>query len=76
MKFRFTLLILLIINVPLSARDIDLDAIYLKPESKIYADIVSAKEKLYTDISSLFIDSSVIFSAWSGGDDILYLKEF
>jgi hypothetical protein len=76
MKFRLTLIILLLINVPLSARDIDLDAIYLKPESRIYTDIVSAKEKLYTGISSLFIDSSVIYSVWSGGDEILYIKEF
>jgi len=76
MKFRLILLILFLINVPLKARDIDLDAIYLKPGSRNYIDIISAKEQLYTDISSLFIDSSVIFSAWSGGDDIIYVKEF
>jgi hypothetical protein len=76
MKFRLTLLILLIINVPLSARDIDLDAIYMKSGSRIYTDIVASKEKIYSDISSLFIDSNVIFSSWSGGDDILYIKEF
>ncbi len=76
MKLRLILLFILLINVPLKARDIDLDAIYLKSSSKIYSDIISAKEKLYSDISSLFIDSNVIYSAWSGGDDILYIKEF
>lgn len=76
MKFKLTFLILLIINVPLQSRDIDLDAIYLKSGSRNYIDIVSAKERLYTDISSLFIDSNVIFAAWRGGDNILYLKEF
>ncbi|HOP62259.1 MAG TPA: hypothetical protein PK906_02730 [Spirochaetota bacterium] len=76
MKFRLTVLILLIINVPLQSRDIDLDAIYLKSGSRIYADIVSEKERLYSDISSLFIDSNVIYAVWSGGEEILYIKEF
>lgn len=76
MKFRLTLFILLILNVPLLSRDIDLDAIYLKSGSRVYTDIISAKERLYSDISSLFIDSNVIYSVWAGGDDILYIKEF
>ncbi len=76
MRFRLTVLILLIINVPLQSRDIDLDAIYLKSGSRIYTDIVSEKEKLYSDISSLFIDSNVIYAVWSNGEEILYIKEF
>jgi hypothetical protein len=70
------LILLLLINVPLSARDIDLDAIYLKKESALYRQITASKEKLYDRISSLFIDSSVIYAGWSGGDDIIYIKEF
>lgn len=76
MRLKLIILFFLIINVPLLARDIDLDGIYLKPSSRIYTDIITAKEKIYTDISSLFIDSNVIFSAWSGGEEILYIKEF
>lgn len=76
MKLKFTILILLLLNVPLLSRDIDLDAIYLNSGSRIYTDIVTAKEKLYTDISSLFIDSNVIYSVWGSGEDILYIKEF
>lgn len=76
MKFRLTLLLLLMLNVPLLSRDIDLDAIYLKRGSRVYTEIVSAKERLYSEISSLFIDGSVIYSIWATGDEILYIKEF
>ena len=64
------------INVPLSARDIDLDAIYLEKNSNLYKEITNAKEKLYDHISSLFIDSNVIYAEWISGDDIVYIKEF
>lgn len=70
------IIIALLINVPLIPRDIDLDAIYLEKDSSIYRQIVTAKEKLYADISSLFIDSSVIFAEWSGGNEIIYIREF
>jgi hypothetical protein len=64
------------VNVPLQSRDIDLDAIYLEKNSPIYNQITSAKEKLYSSISSLFVDSNVIYAEWSNGDDIIYIKEF
>jgi len=70
------LFIISIINVPLLSRDIDLDAIYLKKNSSLYRQITSAKEKLYIDISSLFIDSNVIYAEWANGDEIIYIKEF
>lgn len=70
------LLFALLISVPLQSRDIDLDAIYLEKNSVIYGQITSAKEKLYERISSLFIDSNVIYAEWSGGDEIIYIKEF
>ncbi len=70
------IIILLSINVPLLSRDIDLDAIYLKKDSAVYRQLTAAKEKLYDRISSLFIDQNVIYAEWSGGDDIIYIKEF
>jgi len=70
------IIILLSINVPLLSRDIDLDAIYLKKDSAVYRQLTSTKEKLYDRISSLFIDKNVIYAEWSGGDDIIYIKEF
>jgi hypothetical protein len=65
------LIALLILNVPLQARDIDLDGIYLKKDSILYRQITSAKEKLYENISSLYIDSGVIFADWLNGDEII-----
>jgi hypothetical protein len=73
---KFLIIILLTVNVPLSARDIDLDGIYLEKGTPIYSQIVTAKEKLFSDISSLYIDSNVIFAEWSGGNDIIYIREF
>ncbi len=70
------IILIFLINVPLLARDIDLDAIYLKKDSALYRQITASKEKLYDRISSLFIDSNVIYAGWSGGDDIIYIKEF
>jgi len=70
------LILIFVINVPLHSRDIDLDAIYLEKNSGLYTQITAAKEKLYTTISSLFIDSNVIYAEWAGGDDIIYIKEF
>lgn len=70
------IILLFTVNVPLFPRDIDLDAIYLEKNSPVYRQITSAKEKIYADISSLFIDSNVIFAEWSSGDEIIYIKEF
>lgn len=70
------IILFFLINVPLFPRDIDLDAIYLEKNSGIYRQLITAKEKLYTDISSMFIESNVIFAEWSGGEDIIYIREF
>jgi hypothetical protein len=74
-KFYITLSLFLI-NVPLFARDIDLDAVYLEKSSGIYREITAVKERLYTRITSLYIDSNVIFAQWCSGDEIVYIKEF
>jgi hypothetical protein len=77
MKNRFTIIAFLItaINIPLQARDIDLDGIYLKKDSTLYSQVSSVKEKNYKDISSILIDSSVIYGCWISGEEILYIKE-
>lgn len=68
--------LLLLIAVPLLSRDIDLDGIYINSESSLYRDITAAKERLYSSISSLYIDSNVIHAGWCGGDDVVYIREF
>jgi len=76
MKLKFLAILLVLINVPLFSRDIDLDAIYINSGSPLYKQIVAEKEKLYSTISSMFIDSNIIYAAWADGDRILYVKEF
>lgn len=76
MKKRILLLIsLIMINVPLFSRDIDLDRIYINPTSGIYKEITETKENLYNRIFSLQIDTGVIFSAWTGKGTVIYIKE-
>ncbi|HRS63742.1 MAG TPA: hypothetical protein P5554_11190, partial [Spirochaetota bacterium] len=77
MKKRFTIIAFLItaINIPLLARDIDLDGIYLKKDSLLYNQISTIKEKNYSDLSSILIDNNVIYGCWISGEEILYIKE-
>jgi len=75
-KVFYLILLLFVVNVPLFSRDIDLDAVYLEKNSSLYREITSVKEKLYSRISSLYIDSNVIFAQWYNGDEIVYIKEF
>ena len=75
-KVFYLILLLFVINVPLLSRDIDLDSVYLEKSSSLYREITSVKEKLYGRISSLYIDSNVIFAQWYTGDEIVYIKEF
>ena len=72
----YIILLLFFINVPLFSRDIDLDSVYLDKNSNLYREITSLKEKLYTRISSLYIDNNVIFAQWLNGDEVVYIKEF
>lgn len=62
-------------NVPLFSRDIDLDRIYINSSSSTYRQITEAREKLYNEIFSIEVDTGVIFSAWAGTGEILYIKE-
>lgn len=71
----FVILLVLFINVPLFSRDIDLDRIYINSSSSIYKQIIQYKERLYSEIFSIEVDTGIIFSAWTGTDKILYIKE-
>lgn len=76
MKFtKILTLLLLLINVPLFSRDIDLDRIYINSSSHLYRQITENKEKLYSEIFSIQADTGVIFAQWTGTDKLLYIKE-
>lgn len=76
MKKICLLIIILLSNVPLYPRDIDLDRIYIKPENTIYSQLTQAKEKIYTEISSLPVDTRVIYAEWADGEKIIYIREY
>ena len=70
-------LILIILAISgLFARDIDLDKIYLKSNSRSYKKLIHYKVEAYKKLSSVLIDSNIIFSFWVNGNEIIYIKEF
>ena len=76
MKKIFLVTALLLANVPLVPRDIDLDRIYINPQNAIYLQLTQAKEKIYTEISSLAVDTRVIYAEWADGGTIVYIREY
>ena len=62
-------------RVDASAKDIDLDGIYIKKESTLYRQLADAKIDAHLAVKSLYIDKDVIFSEWISGNEILYIRE-
>ncbi len=65
----------LIIPAVLQARDINLDEIYIKKISLSLKKLALEKIETYRTVEAVFIDSNVIFALWTGGNDIVYIKE-
>jgi hypothetical protein len=59
----------------LPARDINLDEIYIKNTSPSLKKLALEKLEIYQTIEAVFVDSSVIFALWIGGNEIIYIKE-
>ena len=59
----------------LHARDINLDAIYVNPASRLYDRLLEKKIEAYQAAGSRFIDRDVIFACWGDGFTLLYVKE-
>ncbi|HPS57554.1 MAG TPA: hypothetical protein PK514_05555 [Spirochaetota bacterium] len=76
MKKFFLVTALLLANVPLAPRDIDLDRIYINPQNAIYSQLTQAKEKIYSEISSLAVDTRAIYAEWADGETIVYIREY
>lgn len=76
MKKLFIAAALMLVNVPLVPRDIDLDRMYINPQNAIYAQLTQAKEKIYSGISSLAVDTRVIYAEWANGESIVYIREY
>ncbi|MBN1495786.1 MAG: hypothetical protein JXA07_03400 [Spirochaetes bacterium] len=59
----------------LNARDINLDAIYINQDSRLYERLLESKIDAYREAGSRFIDRDVIFACWGDGFSIIYVKE-
>ena len=74
-KSFFILFFLFIILLKLSAKDIDLDKIYIKKNSRFYKRLFNKKIDIYRTINSDFVDSNIIFANWINGNKLIYVKE-
>lgn len=57
------------------ARDINLDEIYLRKSSPALKKLILYKLDAYERVNAHFVDRDAIFSAWTSGDQIVYIKE-
>ncbi len=71
----YTCLFISLILPQLHARDINLDAIYISPASRLYERLLEKKIEAYQAAGSRFIDRDVIFACWGDGFTLLYAKE-
>jgi hypothetical protein len=71
----FSALIVSLLAGGLSARDINLDAVYINAGSPLYGKLLEKKVEAYQAANSEFIDRDVIFACWGDGSIILYVKE-
>lgn len=58
-----------------SARDVNLDEIYIKKSSKYLSRLTQQKLDTYGNIDAVLIDKNVIFAGWISGDEIVYVQE-
>jgi hypothetical protein len=67
--------VLFIFPSALTARDINLDEIYLKKTSASLKKLALEKLETYQTIDAVFVDGNVIFAFWTSGGEIAYIKE-
>jgi hypothetical protein len=74
--FKLILLVVFFCSpVDISARDINLDEIYLKKNSSLLKKLSAEKLEAYNKAGAVFVDRNVIFSGWISGNEIIYIKE-
>jgi hypothetical protein len=71
----YSALAVLLLAAGLSARDINLDAIYINTDSPVYGKLLEKKIEAYQAANSECIDRDVIFAGWGDGTTILYVRE-
>ena len=76
-KYISPILIVIFFNLPstLTARDVNLDEIYIKKTSAHLKKLVIEKLDAYQKIDAVFVDRNIIFADWFSGDELIYIKE-
>ncbi|MBN2403791.1 MAG: hypothetical protein JXN64_15560 [Spirochaetes bacterium] len=59
----------------LTARDINLDEIYIKKTSAFHKKLALEKLETYQIVDAVFVDRDVIFAVWITGNELIYIKE-
>ncbi len=73
---RILIFAVFVLSVVSSAgKDINLDKIYIKEDSRSYKLLLDRKIDTHKAIHSLFVDRDVIFANWISGKEIIYTRE-
>ncbi|MGB4269212.1 MAG: hypothetical protein WBK20_08530, partial [Spirochaetota bacterium] len=71
----FIIFLLLTLGLPLYARGIPLDSVYLSTTSREYQKLFLTRLDYYQSIGAQFIDSGIAYAGWLNGKEVLYIKE-
>ena len=75
MKWFIPALLLCVCSTGAFARDVDLDAIYIKKTSPYLPKLTGAKLDLYAASGAVLVADGVSFAGWSSGARLVYTKE-
>lgn len=77
LKIKILIFVLMLFTVnAVKARDVNLDKIYIKKNSKYLYNLIDAKLELFNVIGASLVDKNIIFSGWTSGNRIIYVKEY
>lgn len=72
---RIAITFIIFLAIPVEAKDINLDEIYIRRSSPLLKKLIFQKLDTYEKLGANFVDRDVIFSGWRSGDQIVYIKE-
>ncbi|MDH7552688.1 MAG: hypothetical protein QHH74_03435 [Spirochaetota bacterium] len=75
MRVVLIILLVLILGLPLYARGIPLDSVYISTSSAEYQKLFFTRLDYYQSIGAQFIDSGIAYAGWLNGKEVVYIKE-
>lgn len=75
MRVVLIILLILTLRLPLYARGIPLDSVYISTSSAQYQKLFFTRLDYYQSIGAQFIDSGIAFAGWLNGKQVVYIKE-